>query len=770
MPLLSRRTFLVTGAALGGTAAAAAIAGVGYLATVDLDGPDGLVDGDRAVMNAFLAIHPDGRVTIYVPRTEMGQGIHTGLAMVVAEELDLPFDDRISVEHPTEELAVYAAWASQLGTHPDEARGPAVWLGRRVFGALGLVSTGASSSTYSLWTPMRHAGAAARHMFVTAAAEALGVPAGELTTDGGAVHHAATGRSLPYGELALAAALVAPPETLNLKSPADWRLIGRDQPRLDLPAKIRGEPVFGMDVVLPGMLHAAIRQAPVFGATVAQLRNEGELRDRRGVVDVVVIDGRSVAVIADSWWTAEQALWSLDIEWAATEADGLSSAALTGGLQAALDSGEPVSVHAEGDRIAGGAVDVEAAYSAPFVTHACMEPMNATVLVRSDGTAEAWAPTQSLTSARWGVSRGAGLAGLDLEAVTVHVTMNGGAFGRRLELDVMVQAAYLAARHPNRPVKLVWSREEDIGRGIYRSHAAARLRAALGADGLPVALEATVAGQSVVQGLMGRVLPITGGGNPDGDSLTSEGLHRPYYAIPGQHVASHHVPSHVPIGLWRSNGYSHNAFFSESFLDECAHAAGTDPLVYRRALLRDSPRHLAVLDRVAAMADWDRPLPAGRGRGIAIEEAFYSVVAQVVEVTVSEDGEVTVNRVFCAVDIGTVINPGQVIAQMEGSISWGLTTALMSANTLADGAMVESNFHDFPVHRLNNAPEVIVEIIDSDRIPGGAGEPGVIPVAPALGNAIFDATGRRLRSLPLAVTETTGERRTRSVLPAAEGA
>lgn len=766
MPLLSRRTFLVTGAIFGGAVTTAAIAGVGYLASVDLDGPDGFIDGDRAVLNAFVAIFPDGRVTVYVPRSEMGQGIHTGLAMLVAEELDLPFDDRISVEHPVEELAVYAAWASQLGTRPEEARGPAVWVGRRVFGALGLVSTGASSSTYSFWTPMRQAGAAARHMLVTAAAEALGVPVDELFTEDGAVHHTASGQSMGYGDLARIAARVPPPDRIDLKQPNEWRLIGRDQPRVDLPAKIRGEPVFSMDIALPDMVYAAIRQAPVFGATVDRLENEAALRDMPGVLDVVDIDGQSVAVLADSWWTAEQALWSLDILWTATEADGVSSRDMTDRLQAALDAGAPVAVHAEGAPIDTGVHDVTAAYYAPFVTHACMEPMNATVLVRSDGTAEAWASTQSLTSARWGVSRGAASAGTDLSDITVHVTMNGGAFGRRVELDVIQQTAYLAALYPDRPVKLIWSREQDIGHGIYRSHALARLRAVLGADGLPLAYEATVAAQSVAQGMMGRLLPITGGGNPDGDFLTSEGLHRPYYAIPRQHVASHHVPSHVPVGIWRANGYSHNSFFSECFLDECAVAARIDPLDYRRALLRDSPRHLAVLERAAAMAGWNNPLPVGRGRGIAIEEAFYSIVAHVIEVTVAADGEITVDAVFCAADVGTVINPGQVIAQMEGSISWGLTTALMSANTLDQGAMTQSNFHDFPMHRLHNAPDITVALIESSALPGGAGEPGVIPVAPALANAIYAASGRRLRSLPLAQTETVGARLTRSVLPA----
>ncbi|WP_126979268.1 xanthine dehydrogenase family protein molybdopterin-binding subunit [Frigidibacter oleivorans] len=764
--LLSRRGFLITGAVLSGTVAVAATAGVGYLATVDIDGPDGFVDGEVGVLNAFVAIYTDGTVTVSVPKVEMGQGIHTGIAMLVAEELDIPFDDNISVEHPTEILPVYGGWASQLGIRPEEASGPLHWLGRRALGAVSLVSTGASSSTYELWTQLRQAGAASRHMLMGAAAERLGVPVSELTTPGdGTVFHAATGTRLSYGSLALAAATVPPPAAPALKPATDWRLIGRPQPRVDIPAKVRGRPVFGMDVVLPRMLHAAIRQAPVSGAAVARVANEAELRDLPGVVDVVVVDGHSVAVVADSWWTAEQALWQADIAWTPTEWDDLSGAELARRMEAALDSGEPNVVHDEGDPFpdAPGRL-VEAAYSAPLVTHACMEPMNATVLVRGDGTAEAWVSTQSPTSARWGVFRGAEAAGTRPDDVIVNVTQNGGAFGRRLELDVVQQAAYLAARHPDRPVKLLWSREEDIGRGIYRSHARARLRAALGEDGLPLAYEALVAGQSVAQGMMGRLLPITGGGSPEGDFLTSEGLESPHYAIRSQYVGSYHVPSNIRVGLWRSNGFSHNVFFAESFFDECAHAAGSDPLDYRRRLLADSPRLRAVLDRAAAMAGWDRPLPPGRGRGIAIGGAYYSVVAQVVEVSVAADGEITVDRVFCAVDVGTVVNPNQVVAQMEGSILWGLTTALMSANTVENGAIVETNFHDFPVQRLRNAPRIAVEIVASDALPGGAGETGVIPVAAALGNAIFAATGRRLRSLPLAITESVGERRTRSVL------
>lgn len=340
--------------------------------------------------------------------------------------------------------------------------------------------------------------------------------------------------------------------------------------------------------------------------------------------------------------------------------------------------------------------------------------------------------------------------------------MNGGGFGRRSEQDVIAQAAYLATRHRGRAVKLIWPREEDVARGLFRSHAAARLRAALGPDGLPVAYDALVAAQSIIQSVASRNLPVNPG--PDGDSLTVEGLDKLHYAIPNRRMRSQNVPSHMPIGFWRSNGFSFNTFFTESFMDECAAAASADPLDYRRALLRDSPRHLAALNRVAEMAGWGTPMTPGRGRGIAIEECYQSVVAQVAEVTVAEDGEITVDRVFCAIDVGTVINPDAVVAQMEGGIIFGVTTALMSRVTLDGGGVVESNFYDYPMQRMANAPAIEVAIMDSTLPPGGAGEPGIVPTAAAIANAIHAATGRRIRSLPLSITETIGERRTRTVL------
>ncbi|MGK9051581.1 molybdopterin cofactor-binding domain-containing protein [Neorhizobium petrolearium] len=766
---LSRRGFLITGAALGGTALIAAVGGVGYLATVDVDGLDGFVDGDRAVLNAFLTIQGDGRVVIQVPRTEMGQGIHTGLAMVVAEELDLPFDDRISVAFPTEPLPAYANWFNVLQQRPEEASGPAVWVGRRVLGLLGFIATGASASTMALWHPMRVAGAAARQMLLAAGSARLGVPVSQLTTADGFVRHEASGRSLSYGELAREAALLPPPDDPVLKPAADWRLIGKSQRRVDLLAKVRGEPVFGMDVVLPDMLHASIRHAPVFGARISRIANEAEVRAQPGVKDVAVIDGRQVAVVADSWWQAEQAASLLDIAWTQTEAADVTSAEMSARLKTALRSAEPYENINEGDvgaAIAGSTSPmIDATYEVPFLTHACMEPMNATVLVRQDGSVEAWVPSQSPLGVRTGIGRGTGWAGLEPTSITCNITMNGGAFGRRSDLDVTAQAAFLAARHRGRPVKVIWSREEDIGRGLYRSHAAARLQATLGPDGLPVAYDALVAAQSIIHSVAGRNLPFNPG--PDGDSLSVEGLDKLHYAIPNRRVRSQNVPSHMPIGFWRSNGFSFNTFFTESFVDECALAAGADPLAYRRTLLRDSPRHLAVLNRAAELAGWGSPMAQGRGRGIAVEECYRSVIAQVAEVTVAEDGEITVDRVFCAIDVGMVINPDAVIAQMEGGIIFGVTTALMSAITLDGGAVTESNFHDFPMQRMANAPAVEVAIVDSGLPPGGAGEPGIVPVAAAIANAIHAATGRRIRALPLAVTETVGERRTRTVLRSA---
>ncbi|RAH96110.1 xanthine dehydrogenase family protein molybdopterin-binding subunit [Acuticoccus sediminis] len=769
--LLSRRTFLLTGAALGGTALVAALGGLGYLATVDVDGLGGFVDGDDAVMNAFVTLHDDGRVVVKVPRTEMGQGIHTGLAMLVAEEMDIPFDERISVEHPVELLPVYAHWAQMLGVRPEEPQGPVTWIGRRLISSIPLITTGASASTLNLWHPMRVAGAAARHMLLAAGAARLGVPVAELTTSDAAVHHAASGRSIPYADLARQAAVLAPPDRPALKPRSEWRIIGRSQRRVDIPAKVKGEPVFGIDVVLPDMLHASIRHAPVFGTRVVRIANEAEVRAEPDVLDVAIIEDRSVAVVARSWWQAETAAARLDVEWSASEADAVSSDALDARLADALEGGEPY-IHVEdGDVGAALAVDgarvVQATYVAPLVAHACMESMNATVVLRPGGRAEAWVPSQSISLTRWAVFRGMGWAGVDPAEVVSHITMNGGAFGRRTETEVVAEAAFLAARHPGRPVKLLWPREEDIGRAMYRSHARAGLTAVLGADGLPAAWDALVAAQSLMQSIGSRTLPITP--SPDGDRLTAEGLEKPYYALPARRVRSVHVPSHVPIGLWRSNGFSFNTFFAESFVDECAAAAETDPVDYRRALLARSPRHLAVIERVAALSGWGAPMAAGRSRGIAMEHCFESIVAVVAEVIVTGDGEVRVPRVFCAVDVGTVVNPDAVVAQMEGGILFGLTTALISRVTLSDGRIEQSNFHDFTMPRLANAPEVVVEIVPSELPPGGAGEPGVAPIAAAVGNAIFAATGTRPRSLPLALAETTGAGRLRTVLAAEAG-
>lgn len=761
---LSRRTFLLTGAALGGTALVAAAGGAGFLVSVDVDGPDPRVEADRVVFNAFLVIHNDGRIVVQVPRTEMGQGIHTGLAMLIAEELDVPFDGRITVEHPVELHPVYATWSSVLGVRPEEARGILAWATQRAISAIPLIGTGASASTMGLWTPMRKAGAVARQLLVAAAAARLEAPPSELTTSDAAVHHISSRRSLSYASLAADAARIRPPSGVDLKPRSEWRLIGRSQPRVDLPAKVRGEPVFGADVMLPDMLHATIRQAPVFGAGVARVRNEAAIRSQPGVVDVAVIDGHAVAVVADSWWRAEAAARRLEIDWTATEWDKVSSASLRERLWAELDGAEP-HVHIEEgaeDFPAAGARVIEAAFEAPFVTHACMEPMNATVLVRPDRTAEIWVPSQSPTFAINGARRGADWGGVRLADAICHVTMNGGAFGRRSEMDVTAQAAFLATRHTGRPVKLMWPREEDIGRSVYRSHAAARIRMAIGADGMPVAYDALVAAQSIMQSVGSRRLPV--GISPDGDRLTVEGLDKSHYALPARRVRSVHVPSHLPVAFWRSNGYSFGTFFSESLIDECAVAAGIDPVEYRRRLLRDRPRHRAVLDRVAAMAGWGSSLPPGKGRGVAIESCYESVVAQVAEVTVAADGEITVDRMFCAIDVGTVVNPDAVAAQMEGGIIFGLTTVLMNAITMEDGAVKETNFHDFPMQRLHNAPDIRVEIMPSDLPPGGAGEPGIVPVAGAVANAIYAATGRRPRALPFAVPETIGDRRVRTVL------
>jgi isoquinoline 1-oxidoreductase subunit beta len=686
-------------------------------------------DGDT-LLHAWVKIGTDNRVTAIVPHSDMGQGAQTALAQMLADELDARWEDVSVLEAPAADG--YANYALAKGFLTAGMRIPRVLvptvdgLMLQISDFMHLQITGGSMSVRTTGVyGMRVAGAAARTLLLDAAAAAWQVPAADLAAANGVVSHAASGRSAPYADFAAAAAERTPPASPRLKTPEAFTVMGRSVPRLDVPAKVDGSARFGIDVQVPGMKMAAIRRAPVFGARLADV-DAGNVRDLPGVVDVVALDD-AVAVVADGYWQARQALERLSIRWTATAADRLDSEALFAGFErdmtAAVTDGDERRDLVKGDarRELGTARRlVEASYRVPYLAHACMEPMNATADVR-DGACKLWTGTQNPLGFRYAL---ADALGLDADRVTVHNAPMGGGFGRRSDPDYAIQAARLSQRL-GMPVKLIWSREEDIRQDHYRPAVVSRFKAGLDDAGLLLAWE---------NQFVDKHEP-------------AEAPHVPY-AIPHQFVHYADSPTHVPFGPWRSVDHSQHGFFTESFIDEVAHAAGADPYEYRRDLLDHAPRHRAVLELAAQRADWYRARPAGSGRGIALQESFGSIVAQVVDVTVTA-GRVHVDRVVCVVDPGFAVSPDGVTAQMESGIVYGLTAALYGEIGIHDGAVVQSNFHDYPLLRFDETPVIDTHIVHSDAPWGGAGEPGTPAIAPALTNAIFDATGERIRTLPV---------------------
>lgn len=722
---------------------AAATAGAGLTLAIYFQGcgsdappPTAAVPDGAFAPDAFLRLSPDGSVTVVIGRSEMGQGPITGLAMLLAEELDADWSRVTWTQAP----------ASEAYYNP----------------ALGAQATGGSTSIRTGWIPMRQAGATARAMLVSAAAAEWGVDARSCTTEVGEVRHAASGRSVPYGRLAAAASALPVPADVPLKDPAAFRLIGQPLDRLDNSGKVLGTATFGIDVRVPGMVYASVERCPVFGGTVARVAGEPEARAVPGVLAVVRLDDR-VAVVAEHYWQAVQGRRALAVEWDEGAAATLSSADIAERLQGLLASGKARVARDEGDvaaALAGADRTIEAAYEAPYLAHATMEPMNCTAWVRG-GKVEVWVPTQFQAASKLmnhGGAQGiaASAAGVSLDDVTIHTTFLGGGFGRRLEVDYVGEAVAIAKRL-DRPVQVIWSREDDTRHDYYRPATAHALSAALGPDGLPVAWRQRIACQSIVRNwapgwvpdfVLNRV-----GALQDGvDHSAVEGAANMTYHIPNLLVDWRELVLPVPVGWWRSVGHSQNSFVTECFLDELAAAAGRDPVEYRRALLADDPRMRAVLDLAAVEAGWGTPLPEGRARGVAIVRSFGSIVAEVAEVSVTAAGSIRVHRVTCAVDCGTPVNPGLIEAQMEGGVIFGLTAALHGEITLSEGRVRQSNFHDYQMVRMPDAPAVAVHIVPSAEPPGGVGEPGVPPIAPAVANAVFALTGRRLRRLPLRLT------------------
>jgi isoquinoline 1-oxidoreductase subunit beta len=701
----------------------------------------------EVALNGWVKVTRDDTVIVAVPRAEMGQGIYSALAVLVAEEMDARWD-QMRVEDPLEN-GVYRnvdILVDGLPFSPEET-GMVVdvvrWMTGKLDGVLGVSATGGSTSTRDAWLPLRTAGAAARELLLRAAAAKFNVPVTELVAVDGEVRRRNGAKLARFGDLVDAVGDLQPMPAPALKKPSDFKLIGKPLARLDVPAKVAGAATFGIDVRLPDMLYAAVRNAPTFGgsASAYKLRAGGM---PKGIEKIVVVPG-GIAVVGKSWWQANKFLEDgLDIDWLAGPEPKLDSDTLWKQYAQLLDSGSASLTRTAGNEIkAANPQQLEAIYRAPYLAHATMEPMNCTARAGKDGV-EVWMPNQSPTLMRLAAAR---TADVSQAKVTVHTTFLGGGFGRRAEVDLVRQAVTCALAVPDRAVQLLWSREEDMRHDCYRPMALARWQAELDTAGAAPTLVG-VAKRQVAQSpgdqFPARTLGLPAQGKPEGNAVEN-----PPYRFPHYRLEAVVVDGSVPVGFWRSVGHSHSAFFDESFIDEIAHALKKDPYAYRRELLADQPRHLKVLETVAKAAGWGTPLPEGAGRGIALRASFGSVVAEVAEVSIVE-GEIEVHRVVCAIDCGPVVNPAIVRMQMESGIFYGLSAALHGEITLTDGAVDQGNFPEYDVVRLAAAPLIEVHLVDTGAATvGGVGEPGTPPIAPAVANAVFAATGKRLRTLPL---------------------
>jgi isoquinoline 1-oxidoreductase subunit beta len=707
----SRREFLKTSARIsGGLVVGFVLPGIGRFAAFQ-----GLQAGGRFAPNAFVRVGTDDSVTILLAHSEMGQGIWTSLPMLVAEELDADWS-KIKVAH---------AKAAPVYAHTT----------------VGLQMTGGSTTTLSEFDRYRQAGATARTLLVRAAAQRFGVKPADCRTESGVV--IAGNHRARYGELAAAAAKLPPLGAVTLKDPKDWKLIGKATKRLDTPEKITGRAQFGIDVRFPGLLTAMVAHAPVFGATVKSF-DAGAARAVPGVRTVVQV-ATGVAVVADHFWAAKLGRDALKIDWDLGPNASLDSTALREQFRRlATTPGAVAAVAGDTSDALGRAVKtIEAEYAVPHLAHAPMEPENCTVRL-GRGKCEIWAGTQFQGMDQQIAAR---ITGLKPEQVDIHTTFLGGGFGRRANFTSdFVAEAVEVAKAAKAPVKTVWTREDDVRGGYYRSAFLHRARIGLGADGQPLAWQHTVVGQSILIGTVFEKAAVKNGI----DSTSVEGLaDSPYLKeIPNHRVELHSPTTGIPVLWWRSVGNSHTAFVVETLIDELAQAADKDPVEYRRALLKNSPRHLGVLNLAVEKAGWNERAPEGRARGVAVHAAFGSFAAQVAEASV-ENGRIRVHRVVCAIDCGTVVNPETITAQMESGIAFGLSAALYSALHFKDGRVQESNYHDYRVLRLNEMPVVEVHIVQSTEKPGGVGEVAVPHIAPAVANAVARLTGQRLRELPL---------------------
>ncbi len=713
---VSRRTFLKSTAVAGGALLIGFYLPAGRKALAAVE-----KTSTGFAPNAFLRIAPDNSITVIVKHLEMGQGVYTGLPMLVAEELDADWR-QIRVESAPADVKLYAnlAWG---GT----AQG-----------------TGGSTSLFNSWEQLRKAGAMAREMLIGAAAKRWKVDAKRLKAENGFVIDSKTGRRASYGSLAAAAAKLPAPMDVELKPPKEWKIIGQSLPRKDAVEKSMGRARFAQDMRLPGMLTALVLRPPRFGAKVRRF-DATAAKAMPGVKTVVQIS-RGVAVVAKDFWSAKKARDKLVVEWDDSAAETISTDALRKQyLELTKQPGTVARQQGEAAPALNNSIRrIEATFEFPYLAHAAMEPLNAVVRLTKN-RCDIWTGSQQQTLDQAIAAR---IAGLKPEQVHIHTLIAGGSFGRHANptSDYIAEAVQVAAatRALGAPIHLVWTREDDMHGGYYRPLYVHAIEAGLDKDGNPVAWTHRIVGQSILAGT-----PFSGMIKNGVDATSVEGAANLPYAIPNMLVDLHTTQVGVPVLWWRSVGSTHTAFSTEVMIDELAQAAGKDPVEFRRALLKDHPRHRGVLDLAAQKAGWDTPLPKGRARGVAVHESFRSYVAEVAEITLHDDGTFRVDRVVCAVDCGVAVNPDVVRAQMESGIVFGLTAALYGAITLKDGLVEQSNFHDYPLLRINEAPKIEVYIVSSEQNPTGVGEPGVPPIAPAVANALRAATGKSVRRLPI---------------------
>jgi isoquinoline 1-oxidoreductase beta subunit len=699
----SRRDFLKTGA----------IASGGLLMGVSLTMlPSAKAAGTLHTPNAWVHISDDNTITLLSARSEMGQGVYTSMPMLIAEELNVDIKKiRVAIAPPNAKL-----------------------YGNPLLGGPQL--TGGSTSVRDGWEKLRTAGAQVREMLISAAATRWNVNRSELKAEDGSVT-GPRGMRATYGELAADAAKLPVPEKVAIKDPKDFRIVGKRTPRLDTPMKVNGTAEFGIDVKLPGMVYAALEQCPVIGGTVKSY-DDSKAKAMPGVIAVVQItDG--VAVVADSWWRANKARQALTIAWDEGPGAKLNEKSMLESIRAGAKTGTRMPVKAPvGDAqgvIAASQNVVRAEYVSQLLSHSPLEPMNFTASY-ADGKMLLIGPTQWQDGAQGAVAKA---IGMKPEDVAVQTTFLGGGFGRRIDLDFIVQAAQIS-KAVGKPVKLVWSREDDMTHDFYRPQAVHQLAASLGADGKPTALTFLMTSQSIT----GRVFGLPG---PVDDPLMTEAAVGPYEIAATRHEVIKHEAG-LRVGYWRSVSHLLNAFANESFVDELAKAAGKDPYDYRMSMLASQPRFANVLKLAADKAGWGKPLPAGRARGIALMEGYGTYMAQVAEISMGKDG-VNVHRVTVAADLGRMVNPDTVEAQIQSSISFGMGAALMQEITLENGRVQQTNFDKFPVVRMHEAPLIDIILVESDHPPGGIGEPATAVVVPAIANAVASLTGKRMRKLPM---------------------